>query len=87
MTSNRFDPDAAAGSLQEAHLVSSPELRAKIIDPVVAGALVDISISLRKLTDSSKPVAETCIACGAVGAHYSYCPVRVSESAPTKETK
>ena len=53
MTSNRFDPDAAAGSLQEAHLVSSPELRAKIIDPVVAGALVDISVSLRKLTGGS----------------------------------
>ena len=56
MTSNRFDPDAAAGSLQEARLVSSPELRAKIIDPVVAGALVDISVSLRKLTGTSEPV-------------------------------
>ena len=87
MTSNRFDPDAAAGSLQEAHLVSSPELRAKIIDPVVAGALVDIAASLRKLTDRSKPVAETCIACGANGAHYSYCPLRVSESATIKEKK
>ena len=54
MTSNHFDPDAAHGSLQEAHLISSPELRAKIIDGITAGALVDISISLRKLTGTTK---------------------------------
>jgi len=54
MTSNHFDPDAAHGSLQEAHLISSPELRAKIIDGITAGALVDISVSLRKLTGTTK---------------------------------
>ena len=53
MASNRFDPDAAAGSLQEARLTSSPELRAKIIDCITAGALVDISESLRKLAGGS----------------------------------
>ena len=58
MTSNHFDPDAAAGSLQEAHLVSSPELRAKIIDPVVAGALVDIAESLRKLAPREKCICQ-----------------------------
>ena len=36
-------------------------------------------------TDSSKPVDETCLKCGGNGAHYSFCSVRVSESAPTKE--
>jgi len=53
MASNRFDPDAAAGSLQEARLVSSPDIRDGIIARVTAGALVDISISLRKLTGGS----------------------------------
>jgi len=54
MTSNHFDPDAAAGSLQEARLISSPELRAKITDDITAGALIDISVSLRKLTGTTK---------------------------------
>ena len=54
MASNRFDPDAAAGSLQEARLISNPELRARIIDPVTAGALIDIATSLRKLTGTTK---------------------------------
>ena len=54
MTSNRFDPDAAAGSLQEARLVSSPDIRDGIIARVTAGALIDIAESLRKLTGTTK---------------------------------
>ena len=53
MTSNRFDPDAAAGSLQEARLVSSPDIRNAMHDEVMCGALIDISASLRKLTGTS----------------------------------
>jgi len=54
MTSNRFDPDAAAGSLQEARLVSSPDIRNAMHDEVMCGALIDISVSLRKLTGTTK---------------------------------
>ena len=53
MTSNHFDPDAAAGSLQEARLVSSPDIRDGIIARVTAGALIDIAESLRKLAGGS----------------------------------
>ena len=52
MASNRFDPDAAAGSLQEARLITGP-IGDRMIAGVTAGALVDISISLRKLTGGS----------------------------------
>ena len=54
MTSNRFDPDAAAGSLQEARLVSSPDIRNAMHGEVMCGALIDISVSLRKLTGTTK---------------------------------
>ena len=52
MTSNRFDPDAAAGSLQEARLIAGP-LADRIIADVAAGALIDIVLSLRKLTGTT----------------------------------
>ena len=52
MTSNRFDPDAAHGSLQEAHLIAGP-VGDRIVADVAAGALVDISVSLRKLAGGS----------------------------------
>ena len=53
MTSNRFDPDAAAGSLQEARLVSSLDVRNSIHDEVMCVALIDIAESLRKIAGTS----------------------------------